>query len=32
MEMSDYSTLHLDLNSSKGAELLLLFCQSAWPT
>ena len=28
MGMRDYSTLHLDINSSKGTALLLLFCIS----
>jgi hypothetical protein len=26
MDMRDYSTLHLDINSSKGTVLLLLRC------
>jgi hypothetical protein len=26
MDMRDYSTLHLDINLSKGTALLLLFC------
>jgi len=28
MNMRDYSTLLLNINSSKGTSLLLLFCQS----
>ena len=27
MNMRDFPTLHLDINSSKGIMLLLLFCQ-----